>query len=176
MPAPLPASSPAPLFAIALSSPDRTAELAHALAPHLGAGDTLLLDGTLGAGKSHFARSLIRWHLDRAGLAEDIPSPTFTLVQNYHAGGLEIWHSDLYRLGDPDEVFELGLDEAFATALVLVEWPDRLGADTPDDALQLAFEVTGDTARRLTVRGGGAWADRLAAILPPFMASAGERA
>lgn len=106
-------------------------------------GDCFLLSGGLGAGKSTFARAFIR-HL--LGAEEEVPSPTFTLVQQYgpferHGRETEIWHADLYRLGDPDEVLELGLEEAFGTALCLVEWPDRLGSFAPEGAIELAFEI-----------------------------------
>ncbi len=114
------------------------------LAERLGAGDCLLLEGPIGAGKSHLARALIRAKLGRM---EDVPSPSFTLVQTYEADGLEIWHSDLYRLSHPDEVMELGLEEAFATALTLVEWPDRLGSLAPSNAARLTLSHEGEGRR-----------------------------
>lgn len=119
----------------------QTTRLAETLRDGFSAGDTLLLDGPIGAGKSHFARSLIRAKLADVDLVEDIPSPTFTLVQTYQAGELEIWHSDLYRLSMLDEVYELGLFDAFETALCLVEWPDRLGEARPENALTVRFSI-----------------------------------
>lgn len=140
-----------------LPSPDATAALAGGLATALGAGDVVLLAGEIGAGKTHFARALIRGSLAAAGAPrEDVPSPTFTLVQSYAAGTLEIWHADLYRLTDPQEIDELGLLSAFETALCLVEWPDRLGLLAPPGALHLSFEVPpgGDAeSRRLLAEG-----------------------
>lgn len=124
---------------VTLESPAATAAFARRLAPTLGAGHVLLLSGEIGAGKSHFARALIGARLEAAGTPEDIPSPTYTLVQSYTAGALAIWHCDLYRLGDPEEAVELGLWEAFDTALCLVEWPERLGDAAPEAALSLAF-------------------------------------
>lgn len=126
-----------------------TARLAKALAPHVSGGDVLLLEGSIGAGKSFFARALILALLDTP---EDIPSPTFTLVQTYDAPKFEIWHCDLYRLSTPYEAQELGLEDAFETAVCLVEWPDRLGDLTPPDALVLSLETT-DTlqARHITL-------------------------
>lgn len=126
---------------LTLDSADEMAALAVRLGKLLGPGDTLLLSGPIGAGKSHFARALIRARLADHGVVEDIPSPTFTLVQTYQAGDLEIWHADLYRLSLVDEVIELGLADAFQTALCLVEWPDRLGDEAPADALCLDFAL-----------------------------------
>lgn len=131
---------------IFLHSDEDTTGLGAWLAPRLCAGDTVLLSGPIGAGKSHFARALIRARLDRN---EDIPSPTFTLVQTYEAD-VEIWHSDLYRLTHPDEVLELGLEEAFSTAICLIEWPDRLGNLTPSNAISISLSAQGN-GRQATI-------------------------
>ncbi|MBM9596256.1 tRNA (adenosine(37)-N6)-threonylcarbamoyltransferase complex ATPase subunit type 1 TsaE [Roseitranquillus sediminis] len=142
-----------------LSDADASAALARRLAPELRPGDVLLLGGEIGAGKTHFARALIR---ARLGRDEDVPSPTYTLVQTYDDGRAEIWHADLYRLSGPDEAFELGLDEAFATAICLVEWPDRLGTHVPADALRLDFAMLDRPGRRLRVHAeDGRWAKRV---------------
>ncbi len=123
-----------------LSSPEATARFAGALAPPLAPGDVILLDGPIGAGKTHFARALIHARQSADGApVEDVPSPTFTLVQTYETPTVEIWHADLYRLTHPDDVEELGLTDAFDTAICLVEWPDRLGSLAPPGALTLAF-------------------------------------
>ena len=137
-------------ISIHLSSQGETEKLTRALAPHVTGGDVILLEGPIGAGKSFFARALILALLDEP---EDIPSPTFTLVQTYDAPEFEIWHCDLYRLTAPFEAQELGLEDAFETALCLVEWPDRLGKLAPQDALVLSLETT-DTpqARRANLR------------------------
>ena len=142
------------------ADPEETAAFAARLAPDLVPGDVILLEGDVGAGKTHFARSLIRARLDPP---EDIPSPTFTLVQTYAGDDVEIWHADLYRLTSTQEVEELGLAEAFETAICLVEWPDRLGPLAPADALTLHLAVgDGDAMRRMTARWqSGRWADRL---------------
>lgn len=144
----------APALIINLPTAADTADLGARLAAVARAGDCLLLEGPIGAGKSHLARAFIQ---ARLGRKEDVPSPTFTLVQVYdgdgHGCGVEIWHADLYRLTHPDEVWELGLDEAFQTAICLVEWPDRLGAHVPEEALRLRLEQAGD-GRRAVIRGG----------------------
>jgi tRNA threonylcarbamoyladenosine biosynthesis protein TsaE len=145
------------LFAEHLSGEAATAAFATQMAPLLSAGDCLLLEGDIGAGKSAFARALIR---ARLGRMEDVPSPTFTLVQTYEASDGDIWHCDLYRLTHPDEALELGLEEAFETAICLIEWPDRLGDATPANALHLAFSATSD-AHHVTVTGPDPWAARL---------------
>ena len=159
-----------PPMQLYLPSEDATARLARRMAPLLGAGDTLALSGPIGAGKSFFARALIRARLNAVGRDEDIPSPTFTLVQTYDAGDLEIWHSDLYRLTHPDEVLELGLEDAFDTALCLVEWPDRMGNALPETALHLDFAAgDSDDARRLTLRSQtDDWIAHLAPALADF--------
>lgn len=117
-------------------SPEETAAVARRLAPQLYTGDVILLEGEVGAGKTHFARSLISASLTEP---EDIPSPTFTLVQTYPCQKGEIWHADLYRLTDIAEIEELGLLQAFSEAICLVEWPDRLGDLAPEAALCIAF-------------------------------------
>lgn len=137
-------------MSIYLADEAATEGLATWLAPRLNAGDAVMLHGPLGAGKSHFARALIR---QRLGYMEDIPSPSFTLVQVYDDGATEIWHADLYRLSHPDDVLELGLAEAFATAICLVEWPERLGPLAPPDALHVHLNPQ-DEGRQARLSGG----------------------
>ncbi|HLQ18416.1 MAG TPA: tRNA (adenosine(37)-N6)-threonylcarbamoyltransferase complex ATPase subunit type 1 TsaE [Tabrizicola sp.] len=133
-----------------LASADQTEALGRSLALHARPGDVILLEGPIGAGKSCLARAFIR---ARLGPAEEVPSPTFTLVQVYEAGGVEIWHADLYRLTHPDEVWELGLDDAFSSAICLVEWPDRLGNHVPPGALHIQLSTQGE-GRQALVREG----------------------
>lgn len=136
-----------------LDHPDTTRALAAAMAPRLAPADVVLLGGGVGAGKTHFARCLIQSRLTRP---EDVPSPTYTLVQSYAGPDCEIWHADLYRLSDAAEVIELGLTEAFETAICLVEWPDRLGDLAPARALTLDFAPGPDeNSRHLTL----SWSD-----------------
>ena len=143
---------------LTLADADATAAVARRIALRLGPGDVLLLEGDIGAGKTTFARALIRARMGDPRL--DVPSPTFTLVQTYDADGIEIWHCDLYRLTDPQELLELGLDDAFSDAVSLIEWPDRLGTDRPGDALLLRF-AAGDDGHTLDAHGSAAWAARL---------------
>ena len=140
------------------SSPEETGDLARRIGAALRPGATLLLDGGVGAGKTHFARALIQSLLLSP---EDVPSPTFTLVQTYDGTSGEIWHADLYRLSSPDEVVELGLEEAFETAICLIEWPDRLGELAPPYALTLRFVADGETGRIIDATGPEHWADIL---------------
>lgn len=140
-----------------LPDPDSTAALGRALAERLGPGDTLLLDGGLGAGKTHLARALIQALLP---VPEDVPSPSFTLVQTYAADGFEVWHADLYRLAGGADLTELGLDAALGRALCLIEWPDRIGARLPD-ALHLALRTDGDGRLAAFTSDQPGWAARL---------------
>ena len=121
-----------------------TQALGALLADHALPGDVFLLSGPIGAGKSHLARAFIR---RRLGRMEDVPSPTFTLVQTYDDPDGDIWHADLYRLSHPDEVIELGLDDAFQTGICLVEWPDRLGRLAPTTAITVALSYDQDGRR-----------------------------
>ena len=138
-----------PPLCLHLVDADATARLGQWFAARMQAGDCLLLEGQIGAGKSHFARAFIQ---ARLGRAEDVPSPTFTLVQSYQAD-VEIWHADLYRLSHPDEVLELGLEEAFDSAICLIEWPDRLGSLLPKGAMRLRFALEGE-GRRVAISPG----------------------
>lgn len=148
------------IFQRTLLDEQATGSLAAAIAPLLRTGDTLLLEGAIGAGKSAFARALIR---TRLGRMEDVPSPTFTLVQTYDDAHGDLWHCDLYRLTHPEEALELGLDEAFEAAICLIEWPDRLGDATPQDALTLSFAAQTD-AHCVTASGSARWATLLKAV------------
>ncbi|WP_323767887.1 tRNA (adenosine(37)-N6)-threonylcarbamoyltransferase complex ATPase subunit type 1 TsaE [Antarctobacter sp.] len=135
--------------ALTLPSPEATCAFAQRIGAALRPGDVLLLSGQIGAGKTHFARCLIQSLLE---VPEDVPSPTFTLVQTYDTTAGELWHADLYRLTGPDESVELGLTEAFETAICLVEWPDRLQELAPKDALRLSFAAaTEEDTRHVTL-------------------------
>jgi len=133
-----------------------TAQLGTALAEVLGRGDAICLTGPLGAGKSTLARALIR---ARTTPDEDVPSPTFTLVQFYEGADLSIAHFDLYRLTNPDEAFEIGLDEALEDGAVIIEWPQRLEGRLPPHRLDIELVLDG-AARRARLTPHGAWEGR----------------
>ncbi len=138
---------------------DATLRLAQDLLPLLQPGDLVLLYGDLGAGKTAFARFLIQ----TSGVRDEVPSPTFTLVQTYHVENCSfdaIWHFDLYRLEASEEVWELGLEDALDRGLTLIEWPERLGGDIPEDHIAIHFDFA-ETGRRAKIIGAGSWRDRL---------------
>ena len=136
-----------------------TAALAQRLGPFLRPGDLVALRGDLGAGKTAFARALIRaltCDPDR-----EVPSPTFTLIQSYETARGNLYHLDLYRIGSPDELDEIGWDEALVDGIVLVEWPDRAGNLLPADRLDLTLEFAGaDETRRALLCPSAGWADK----------------
>ncbi len=139
--------------------------MADCVADNAAAGLTVLLDGPVGAGKTTLARRVIQTLQAREGKAEEVPSPTFTIVQTYAAGSLEIWHADLYRLTSTSELFELGLEAAFDQSFCLVEWPDRLGDTTPP-ALRVTLSYGGsDTSRNCRLEADGPLAQNLQTTL-----------
>lgn len=139
-----------------------TARLAAALGDLLRPGDTVCLYGGLGAGKTAFSRALIRSLSGNP--EEEVPSPTFTLVQLYPLPRFDLWHFDLYRLSGPEEVAELGWEEAQAGGCALVEWPERLGDLLPADRLDLTLTVTGPESRTATLAGSPSWTPRLESL------------
>lgn len=139
-----------------------TQALARRLAVITRPGDTFALSGDLGAGKTEWARAFIRARLARAD--EEVPSPTFTLVQIYGDDEDEIWHADLYRLARPDEALELGLEDAFGHAIVVLEWPERIGSLLPRDRLEIAFVFAGGR-RHADLVPHGTWIERMSGAL-----------
>ena len=128
-----------------------TIRLGEAVAKALRAGDAVCLWGALGAGKSTLARALIR---ALTTPDEEVPSPTFTLVQTYEAADFPIAHFDLYRLETADEAFELGLDEALDEGAAVIEWPERLSGRLPHNRLDIELEPAGEGRNaRLKLRG-----------------------
>lgn len=144
-----------------------TRTLACRLAPHLAPGDVVALAGPLGAGKTAFARFAIEAVAAAGGAPRpsEVPSPTFTLVQIYEAGPVPVWHLDLYRLERPADAIELGIEEGFATAVTLIEWPERLGHLLPAERLDIALAHDGGDARRARIEGRGARGRALEAVL-----------
>lgn len=149
---------------IALPALIDTERLAGRVAALARRGDFLALSGPLGAGKTAFARAFLIARAERAGAAppSEVPSPTFTLAQSYDFGGADIAHFDLYRIRAADEAAELGLDEAQANGIVLVEWPERLGDRIPRDRLDVALALARDDQRVATLTARGSWASRMA--------------
>ena len=142
---------------VLLASEEATERLGALLARCARPGDCILLRGHIGAGKSALARAFIR---ARLGPDTEVPSPTFTLVQTYQDGDVEIWHADLYRLSDPQEAVELGLIDAFSEMICLVEWPELLGEMVPETSLDIELSAKdGGHVAKLT--SGAGWHDRL---------------
>lgn len=147
------------LFRYKLTGVEATSLLAQGLAPLLRVGDLIALKGDLGVGKTTFARALI---FALGAPDTEVPSPSYTLVQNYQGIAVDIWHFDLYRLKSPKEALELGIDEAIHDGIVLIEWPERLGTVTQSVGLEIAFEYTADeNTRCVALNATSGWADRL---------------
>lgn len=136
----------------------QTAALGAAIARALRAGEAVCLSGPLGAGKSTLARALVR---ALTTPDEEVPSPTFTLVQFYEGPVLTVAHFDLYRLSSPDEAYEIGLDEALDEGAAIIEWPERLEGRLPRDRLDIVIAIAEDGASRTAqFTPHGAWEGR----------------
>ena len=130
-------------------------------------GVQFCLEGPLGVGKSTLARVMIE---QVCGPQDDIPSPTFTLVQPYQAyAGHEIWHMDLYRLAVAEDALALGIEEAFFEATCLIEWPDRLAGYVPSSAMIISLSIAGDTSREADISAPPSYETQLASVLRPLM-------
>jgi len=144
---------------IELPDENATVRLAVRLAALARPGDVIALRGELGAGKTSFARFFIR----ARGADEEVPSPTFTLAQLYEFPDATVWHFDCYRLRDPEEAWELGIEDAFRDGISLIEWPERLGHLLPARRLEIRFlPGTSPQARRAEIDAGPDWGDRIA--------------
>jgi tRNA threonylcarbamoyl adenosine modification protein YjeE len=130
-----------------------TEDLARRIAPRLRVGDTVALKGELGAGKTTLARAVLR----ALGVTGDVPSPSFTLVQEYDTARLKILHCDLYRINDRTELAELGIEDALCEGAVLIEWPERAESCIPQNALWIEMEISGKSERRMTICGPERW-------------------
>lgn len=146
---------PAPPRQMILPDDAATAALGAALAALVRPGDAILLSGPLGAGKTSLARGFLRALSGDPAL--DVPSPSFTLVQEYATPAGAVFHFDLWRLGGPEGLGELGWDDA-REAITLVEWPDRLGPYRPAEALEVTLDHAAGEGRRAVLAG---WPDRL---------------
>ena len=157
-------------YSVNLPDEQATRKLAEKLSKICIAGSTILLFGDLGVGKTTFARAFIT---ELSGLNQEVPSPTFTLLQTYDvhdpeaATPMTIYHFDLYRLSSPDEAYELGIEDAFNDGICLIEWPDRLEGLVPAERLEV-FLYQGETenSRRIELVGNGLWAVKLPMLLP----------
>ena len=139
---------------VTLADESATAELGARIARGLEPGDAVLLRGELGAGKTTLARAILR----ALGVEGHVPSPTFTLVQNYQAGDLTVSHFDLYRIENPRELAELGMDDALDDGAALVEWPERgFPARLAADALTVTLTHNGANAREARISGPSRW-------------------
>ena len=171
-----PTSSGGYSFTVALADEEATRRLMVDIAAALAPGDLVTLSGDLGAGKTAFARALIR-HLAGDQTIE-VPSPTFTLMQAYELPRFPLVHADLYRLSGPAELAELGFEDIAPGAVTLLEWPDRAAGFLPDDRLDIALTLSpqrGVTFRNARVTGYGAMAPRAEriAVIRAFLARAG---
>lgn len=147
---------------VALADRAATRRLGARLAKVVRTGDVIALAGALGTGKTTLARDLIE---TLAGGACEVPSPTFTLVQTYELETVTVWHFDLYRIERPEEVIELGLDDALAEGVTLIEWPDRMGPLLPDERLDVMLvQGAAPDARIAQLEAHGVWRGRLAGI------------
>ena len=145
--------SPSTRFA----SPQALEAFGGRLATRLRIGEAVCLFGPLGAGKSTCARGLVR---ALTGPDQDVPSPTFTLMQTYQGPDFPLAHFDLYRLKHPGEAFEIGLDEALDVGAIVVEWSERLEGALPPDRLDVRLEIADEGGRIATLRGHGVWTGR----------------
>lgn len=157
-----------------LPDPSATDRLGRALALHAQPRDVIALFGDLGTGKTSLARALIQTLLAADGAMEDVPSPTFTLVQTYETTALPIWHADLYRLSDPSELIELGLEDALDTGLLIIEWPDRMGDELPVDRLDVLLEEKGEGRTVRLTAWGSMWEERMGLIAAAFKGEQGQ--
>ncbi|MEP2102299.1 MAG: tRNA (adenosine(37)-N6)-threonylcarbamoyltransferase complex ATPase subunit type 1 TsaE [Parasphingorhabdus sp.] len=141
-----------------LDSETATMALGKQLAGMLQPGDKIALSGTLGAGKTSLARGILRG----LGFEDDVPSPTFAIVQQYEKPDVQlpVAHVDFYRIEDADEIQELGLDDILNDGAIIAEWPDRMPDKFWTDGLQITLEIQNDDSRRLTWTAGTAWKDR----------------
>jgi tRNA threonylcarbamoyladenosine biosynthesis protein TsaE len=148
---------------IQLNTLAETQAFAAQLAGYVQLGDVITLKGTLGAGKSEFARAFIK---TLAGQNTVVPSPTFTILEQYQTPSFLISHFDLYRLESPEELEELGFDEAIAGGVTLIEWPERLGNYALTQLLEIEFQADPMTeVRTVDLKAYGSWIEKFISML-----------
>lgn len=127
-----------------------TTRIAADFAQNLKAGDVVALYGTLGAGKTAFCRGFIQAVTKKS---IEVPSPTFTLLQIYDSEKYPIYHFDMYRLKSPEEAYEIGIEDAFAEGISLIEWPEKLGNLLPEKHFSVRIDILADISRQITITG-----------------------
>lgn len=150
-----------------LTFPLTDIEATKTLAAHIAAladiGDVLLMQGDLGVGKTEFCRAFIQ---STQETPEDVPSPTFTLVQSFTGTSYPIWHFDLYRLKTKEEALELGMEDAFGEGVSLIEWPELIETYLPDNCLCIQLSYGVDKGNRIAIlQGSGTWETKLNQLL-----------
>ncbi len=147
------------MFKLTTHSEEETAQLAHILAASLKVGNCVAFFATLGMGKSVFCRHIIQFLNPEI---KHVPSPTFTLVQIYETSKANIWHFDLYRLNEPQEIYELGFEEALSSAISLIEWPQNMGPLLPDNAIEIHIASSHDeNSREIHIKNSALTAQEL---------------
>ena len=124
--------------------------IAATIAPLLSVGDVVALNGTLGVGKTTFVRALVK---ELTQTKTEVPSPTFTLLQTYDTPNFTLYHFDFYRLKNPMEAYEIGIEEAFSDGVSLIEWPEKLGSLLPKNHKSISFEILKNGKRRIQTKG-----------------------
>lgn len=133
---------------LSLSEHD-TISLAQKIASTVKKGTVIALYGTLGAGKTAFCRGFIQ---ALCGKEQEVPSPTFTLLQTYDSSQFPLYHFDMYRLKNPEEAYELGIEDAFCDGVCLIEWPEKIGSLLPTKSISITFEIQPDQSRLITIK------------------------
>ena len=144
-------------MSLTLDDEAATRALGTKIAKALRIGDSVLISGPLGAGKTVLARAILR----ALGISERVPSPSFTLVQSYETGDLTVRHFDLYRIERESELVELGIEEALSEGAIIVEWPEHAFGQMPDSALRIELRPVTEKIRAARLAGHARWADLL---------------
>jgi len=141
-----------------------TTRFGESLAQYLSAGDILAITGPLGSGKTSLARAII----GRLSADDEVTSPTYGLVSTYETPGFLIWHYDLFRLSQKNEIWELGFEDAMDDGVVLIEWPEIIADILPSDTLSISMQAQAD-GRKIRLEGGGEWPEKLTRLGESFV-------